>query len=209
MLLSAGAVNSLSGVKEYYEARAPEYDDWWLCAGLFEEQERPEWHEEVVQLLGTIASLPRMRTLDVACGTGFLTRHLHGEIVGLDQSPAMLQIATARAPFATFVEGDALDLPFDDNTFGRVFTSHFYGHLERPERERFLRQARRIAPELVVVDAALREDVEPEQWQERILNDGSSWLVYKRYFTEDMLHDELGAEILFHGRWLIVARAVT
>jgi SAM-dependent methyltransferase len=193
-------------VKEYYEARAPEYDDWWLGTGLFEAHERPGWHTEVVELLGAIASLPPMRTLDVACGTGFLTRHLHGEIVGLDQSPAMLQIASARAPFATFIEGDALDLPFENNSFDRVFTSHFYGHLEPLERERFLRQSRQIAPELVVVDAAWREDVELEQWQERVLNDGSSWLVYKRYFTEDMLRDELGGEILFHGRWLTVAR---
>jgi hypothetical protein len=34
----------------------------------------------------------------VACGTAFLTRHLRGEVVGLDQSPAMVEVASARLP---------------------------------------------------------------------------------------------------------------
>ena len=40
-----------------------------------------------------------------------------------------------------------------------------------------------MAPELVVVDLALRAGVEPVERQERILNDGSRWQVYKRYFS--------------------------
>ena len=67
----------------------------------------------------------------------------------------MLAVAAEQAPDATFVQGDALDLPFEDGAFERVFTSHFYGHLEEDDRERFLAEARRVAPELVVVDAAL------------------------------------------------------
>ena len=51
----------------------------------------------------------------------------------------------AQAPSATFVQGDALALPFPDARFDRVFTGHFYGHLERTERERFLAEARRVA----------------------------------------------------------------
>ena len=51
-----------------------------------------------------------------------------------------------------------------------------------PSASRFLAEARRVAPELVVVDSALRDDAEPEEWQERILNDGSRWTVFKRYF---------------------------
>ena len=32
-------------VKAYYEARAPEYDDWWLGTGLFEQRDRPGWEQ--------------------------------------------------------------------------------------------------------------------------------------------------------------------
>ena len=195
-------------MKTYYDRRAREYDDWWLGTGRFAERDRPGWEEEVEALTGALAALPPARTLDIACGTGFLTRHLLGELVGLDQSATMLDEARRQAPEATFVQGDALELPFEDGSFDRIFTAHFYGHLEDEERERFLREARRVASELVVADSALRDDVEPEEQQERILNDGSRWEVYKRYFTAEDLAAELGGgEILFAGHWFVAARS--
>src|SRR4029450_10428017 len=100
-----------------------------------------------------LAALRPARVLDVACGTGFLTRHLRGDVVGLDQSEAMLRIARKQAPNVSFVAGDALPLPFADESFERVVTAHFYGHLSDPDRVAFLAEARRVADELVVVDS--------------------------------------------------------
>jgi demethylmenaquinone methyltransferase/2-methoxy-6-polyprenyl-1,4-benzoquinol methylase len=195
-------------VKTYYDRRAREYDDWWLGTGRFAERDRPGWEDEVEALTGALAALPPARTLDIACGTGFLTRHLRGEVVGLDQSATMLDEAQRQAPEARFVQGDALELPFGDSAFDRLFTSHFYGHLEGADREKFLREARRVAGEVVIADSALREDVEPEERQERILNDGSRWEVYKRYFTADSLAEELvGGDTLFSGRWFVAVRS--
>ena len=195
-------------MKAYYDRRAPEYDDWWRGAGLFAERDRPGWGDEVEALCGAIAALEPARTLDVACGTGFLTRHLRGKVVGLDQSTTMLEEARRQAPAATFVEGDALSLPFDAAAFDRVFTGHFYGHLDAEQRARFLAEARRVAPELVILDSALRDDVDPEEHQERVLNDGSRWEVYKRYFEPDALAQELGGgEALFDGRWFVAVRS--
>ncbi len=95
-------------MREYYDKRAPEYDDVWLGTGLFAERDRPGWDEEREALIAAIAALPPARTLDVACGTGFLTRHLPGELTGLDQSAAMIAIASQRIPQAAFVTADAL-----------------------------------------------------------------------------------------------------
>jgi len=195
-------------VKAYYDQRAPEYDEWYRGTGRFAERDRPGWEAEVEALRRALGALFPVRTLDVACGTGFLTRDLPGEIVGLDQSESMLEEARRQAPRATFVQGDALELPFEDESFDRVFTGHFYGHLEPPERERFLKEARRLAPELVVVDSALRPDVSPEEWQARILNDGSRWKVFKRYFEPDGLAVELGGgDTVFAGRWFVAVRS--
>jgi demethylmenaquinone methyltransferase/2-methoxy-6-polyprenyl-1,4-benzoquinol methylase len=192
-------------VKAYYEARAREYDEWWLGEGRFASRDRPGWEAALAALEQTLKWLTPTRTLDVACGTGFLTRHLPGEIVGLDQSETMLEVAREQAPNAELVVGDALSLPFADGAFERVVTGHFYGHLERGDRERFVAEARRIANELVVVDSALRDDVDPEEYQERILNDASRWEVYKRYFTGDALAAELGGgRVLHEGRWFVV-----
>jgi ubiquinone/menaquinone biosynthesis C-methylase UbiE len=195
-------------VKAYYDRRAPEYDDWWLGTGLHANRDRPGWRKEVDALFRAIAALPPVRTLDVACGTGFLTQHLPGEIVGLDQSESMLEIARARVPSAEFVRGDAIELPFPDGAFERVFTGHFYGHLEEDDRRAFLAEARRVAEELVVVDSGLREDHEPVEVQERVLKDGSQWEVYKRYFSADGLARELGGGGIVHaGRWFVAVRA--
>ena len=195
-------------MKAYYDARAPEYDDWYSSLDRFDGVPRPRWEDELRDLEQKLAQLPPRRTLDVACGTGFLTRHLRGEIAGLDQSARMLEIARARLPTATLIEGDAFELPFADDSFERVLTGHFYGHLESEDRRRFLREARRLAPELVVVDAAVQPDREREGRQERILGDGSRWEVYKRYFEPEELADELGGgEILLAGTWFVVVRS--
>ena len=195
-------------MEAYYEARAPEYDDWWLGTGRFEERDRPGWEDERQAVVAAIAALPPARTLDVACGTGYLTQHLPGVVTGLDQSSSMLELASARVPDAAFVQADALRLPFEDGTFERIVTSHFYGHLEDASRERFVAEARRVAPELVVVDSALRPDVQPVERQERILNDGSRWHVYKRFLDPQELLEEVGGgETIYAGEWFVAVRS--
>jgi ubiquinone/menaquinone biosynthesis C-methylase UbiE len=189
----------------YYDRRAPEYDDWYVGSGLFARLARPGWEEDLAALEATVAALPAARTLDVACGTGWLTRHLAGPVTGLDQSAAMLAIARERVPEAELVQGDGLALPFADGAFERIFTGHFYGHLQEAERSAFLAEARRVARELVVVDAAERPDEPPEAWQERTLRDGSRHRVYKRFFRPDDLVRELGGgRVLYDGPWFVV-----
>jgi ubiquinone/menaquinone biosynthesis C-methylase UbiE len=196
-------------MKTYYHARAHEYDDWWLGLGRFADRDRPGWEDELDELRGVVASLPPARTLDAACGTGFLTRHLRGEVVGLDQSEAMLEIARDQAPEATFVQGDALALPFADGEFDRLFTSYFYCHLEEPERVRFLAEARRVADELVIVGTRWREGEKLQRTEERVLSDGSRWQVFKRVFVaEDLLAELGGGELLHEGeRYFLVVRS--
>lgn len=203
-------MRSLGTVKAYYEARAREYDDWWLGEGPFADRDRPGWDAQREELAQAIASLPPARTLDVACGTAFLTQHLRGEIVGLDQSSSMVEIARERVPDASFVLGDALDLRFPDGSFDRLFASYFYCHLEEEDRRRFLDEARRVASELVIVASQWREGELPERYEERRLRDGSRWQVYKRVFVPEQLLDELGGggELVHRGdRYFLVVRS--
>ena len=71
------------------------------------------------------------RGLDVCCGTGEMTfqqRELvgpAGEVVGLDFTQSMLDVANAKLEKyhyrnVTFVQGDAMDLPFADGSFQAV-----------------------------------------------------------------------------------------
>jgi SAM-dependent methyltransferase len=185
-------------MRDYYERRAAEYDDWWLGTGLFEQRERPGWHEDREALIAALRALAPKPTVDLACGTGFLTRQLPGEVTGVDQSAAMVEIARSRGVDA--VQGDALNPP--SGNYERIFSSHFYGHLDEPQRARFKQLAE--GKELVVVDSALRPGQPAEDWQERTLNDGSTHRVYKRWFTPDSLQAELGnGEVVHAGSWLI------
>jgi hypothetical protein len=76
------------------------------------------------------------------------------------------------------------------------------------QRARFLAEARRVAPELVVVDASRSHAEVDEEWSRRILDDGSAWEVYKRYFTPESLVAELGGgTVLFAGAWFVAVQA--
>ncbi len=78
------------------------------------------WRERAVDLAGVS---PGDRALDVATGTGDLARELgrrvgpEGEVVGVDFSESMLEIAREKAPELRFETGNALDLPYGHGEF--------------------------------------------------------------------------------------------
>jgi demethylmenaquinone methyltransferase/2-methoxy-6-polyprenyl-1,4-benzoquinol methylase len=83
---------------------------------------------------------PGGSALDVACGSGKLTAMLariagrQGRAVGLDFSPQMLEIARRDHPGIEFLEGDALNLPFDDASFDASTIAFGLRNLADPEK---------------------------------------------------------------------------
>jgi SAM-dependent methyltransferase len=80
-------------------------------------------------LLGRVPVGPSHAVLDVAAGTGnaAIRAALAGaEVVGLDLTPELLEVARRRASAAgvavDWVEGDAEDLPFEDASFDAVLS---------------------------------------------------------------------------------------
>lgn len=194
-------------MEAYYERRAAEYDDWYLGRGRFAERDRPGFRREVADVAALLSSLRPARTLDIGCGTGFMTRHLPGRVTALDRSLGMLTVARSRL-LAPLVAGDALRLPFRDASFDRVFAGHVYGHLTSEHARSVLDEVDRVAPELVVLDAALRPGTGSEEIQERVLNDGSVHAVYKRFFApKDLIMELGGGTALYRGRWFVIVRA--
>jgi ubiquinone/menaquinone biosynthesis C-methylase UbiE len=191
-------------MRDYYDRRAAYYDDsltqWFGEDGAHDRERTAVGH--------VLGSLPAVRTLEVACGTGLFTQYLPGRPVALDPSVRMLHRTRARLPAVALVCAAAPDLPFADRAFDRLFTAHFYGHLTEPDRLAFLAEARRVAGELIVLDAAFSDaGAKPEEWQQRTLRDGSSHTIYKRYFAAGRLQEEIGGDVLFDGRYFVVVRA--
>src|SRR5438876_254648 len=97
---------------------------------------------------------PRGTALDVACGSGKLTAQLArisqgGRVVGLDFSPQMLEVARNDHPGIEFLEGDALQLPFDDSSFDASTIAFGLRNLADPIQG--LREMRRVTKGRAVV----------------------------------------------------------
>ncbi len=97
-------------------------------------------------------ALQPRRILETACGTGVVTEALHrhlpdAEIVATDLNPPMLEQAARRlgSENVTFRQADALDLPFDDESFDLVVCQ--FGVMFFPDKVRGNAEARRVLRE--------------------------------------------------------------
>lgn len=82
------------------------------------------WRRIVRNRLSGILSDENALVLDVACGTGDLSIELRSNakarVMGTDFCRPMLAISSGKAPEIPFLEGDAMKLPFADQTFDAV-----------------------------------------------------------------------------------------
>jgi ubiquinone/menaquinone biosynthesis C-methylase UbiE len=98
-------------------------------------------HLDALQLLVELSGVgPADQVLDVACGPGLVAcefaRHA-AQVTGVDLTPAMIEQAEKRRQElglanATWTVGDAVPLPFSDQSFSLVITRYSYHHLLDP-----------------------------------------------------------------------------
>lgn len=103
------------------------------------------WPDHLIAAAGVAAG---ERVLDIACGTGVLTRALPAIVgpapapVGLDLAPGMLEVARRLNPDIEWQLGDAVELPYEDASFDRVLCQ--FGLMFFTDRERALREMLRV-----------------------------------------------------------------
>src|SRR5690606_24379554 len=92
---------------------------------------------------------PRMDVLDVACGPGNAAKpaaRAGAHVTGLDLVPALLEAgrrdAEAQGLEIEWVEGDVEELPFEDASFDRVFST--FGHMFAPRHRRTAEEMSRV-----------------------------------------------------------------
>lgn len=101
----------------------------------------------VLELIGDAVLTPQSSLLDVGCGRGGTIATIRrffklGKIMGVDLTPQAIEFCkrTHRVPETSFMEGDAENLAFDDNSFDfvtNVESSHCYGDILKFYREVF------------------------------------------------------------------------
>ncbi len=75
------------------------------------------WRRIVTSIIGPKSG---MKILDIAAGTGSSTRPLvdgGADVIALDFSKGMIEIGKKKHRDIKFVQGDALNIPFEDNSF--------------------------------------------------------------------------------------------
>lgn len=194
---------------EYYEKRSVQRPrgvsysvPYWQGLGVPCTPEEVVAEEEAVARL--LGSLPPGSFLDVGCGPGTYTGMLRGPGVAIDQSAGALARVAAGGSSAAPVRGDAMSLPFVGDSFDRALVAHLYGLLQPDEAQRLLQEVSRVAHQVLILDAGRPEGVAAQEWQERVLPDGSRHRVFRRHFLAEELAREVGGEILFAGSFYVV-----
>ena len=100
------------------------------------------WRRVVTSI---IAPKPGMKILDIAAGTGSSSRPLvdkGAEVTALDFSHGMIEQGRKQNKSINFVQGDALKLPFEDNSFD--VTTISFGLRNTSNTEKALKEALRV-----------------------------------------------------------------
>jgi demethylmenaquinone methyltransferase/2-methoxy-6-polyprenyl-1,4-benzoquinol methylase len=122
---------------EMFDELPQQYDEVATALSLFQD---PRWRR---QMVAAVQAGPDDRVLDVACGTGLVSRALVERwgchVVGLDQSAAMLGRARQKlaadprlAERVTLTEGEAERLPFADREFDHLTFTYLLRYVDEP-----------------------------------------------------------------------------
>lgn len=117
-------------IKEMFDEIATVYD---FNNAIMSFGQHKRIKEEAVGFLKTSGKI-----LDLCTGTGdiagFLSKNSKNEVIGLDFSKNMLEIAQKKHPSIKFIEGDCTNLPFNDNSFDAVTISFGLRNIERYDK---------------------------------------------------------------------------
>jgi demethylmenaquinone methyltransferase / 2-methoxy-6-polyprenyl-1,4-benzoquinol methylase len=108
------------------------------------------WKRALVQAAIKVVPEEGGKVLDVCCGTGDITariagEHSHVQVTGLDFSSEMLKVAHARTDElenVELIEGNAMELPFEDDTFNAAVVS--FGLRNTPDYLQVVQEMTRV-----------------------------------------------------------------
>ncbi|HEX4862890.1 MAG TPA: class I SAM-dependent methyltransferase [Acidimicrobiales bacterium] len=197
---------------EYYERRVAQGVPgianavaYWTGLGV--DTSAHEIAVEAEQVERALRGLPPASFVEIGAGPGTFTYMLPGRGIALDQSESALRALVNANPSMPVVRADALQVPLRDRAVERAFAAHIYGLLDAGTAGALISEARRVANQVVVLDAGCPEGVPAEHWQDRTLPDGSEWRIFRRHFSPGVLAEELGGSVIFGGQFYVLIAA--
>lgn len=206
--MSGTKERALSEQAAYYRARASEYDEWWQRMGSYDRgpQATEQWNREVTQVEGALKELrPTGDVLELASGTGWWTQRLvqtASTLTCVDASPEVTALNRARLTAAgyrhvRYIEADLFAWR-PEAQYDLVFFSFWLSHVPEGLFDSFwamVSGALRPNGRAFLIDSRAAESStardhripEADGIQERRLNDGRSFRIFKRYWEAEEL----------------------
>jgi demethylmenaquinone methyltransferase/2-methoxy-6-polyprenyl-1,4-benzoquinol methylase len=200
----------LGGQLQYYRARAPEYDEWFLRQGRYDRgsSHRAAWFSEVAVVEAALRdALPGGEILELACGTGLWTRHLAAgrrRVIAVDGSPEAIEINRKRvqADAVEYVVADVFSWEPPASRFDAVFFAFWLSHVPASRFDAFWEAVKRALKPggfAFFVDSLLEQtstaidhrQLDESGIVERKLNDGRAFRVVKVFYEPAQLEHQL------------------
>ena len=198
-------------IKSYYDERAEEYDEIYRGKG-HTTLDPSSYLEDVVRASEIASQFGNGHLIDIGCGTGFWLQSYYrncSEITLIDQSEKMLRECRKRITdlglthSVHFVQRDFLEVELEPSTFDSAFFGFLLSHFTTEQEKIFFLKLKGILKpqgQFMIVDSAWNDERKKyrikEGIQERRLNDGRTFTIYKRYFEKSDI-DEMALEYGF------------
>ena len=188
----------------YYDERAEEYDEIYLGKS-HTTIDADVYRKDVANVSEMVSRFGKGHLIDIACGAGFwLPKYARNcnQITFLDQSARMLSKCKDRveelglADISSFIQGDFLDIKLEASQYDCALVGFLLGHLTLEQEKTFFRKLGenlKANPQLMFIESAWNKRrqryQEKEGVQERVLNNGRIFRVYKRYFDKPAVEE--------------------
>ena len=136
----------------------------------------PDFWKEEFQVFFNL--LPQGKILDLGCGSARDSRVFIEKgygYVGVDYSSGLLNVARQKFPNTEFVEGNILDLPFNNNEFDGFWAADSLLHIPKEKMEIARNEIKRVVKQngtgVIIVKKGIGERIEQDE-------DGERFFVY-------------------------------
>lgn len=217
--------NFKNEMTSYYEARAQEYDE--VYAGKSHLTPDPiDYKEEVEKISKIVSTFGKGHFIDIGCGTGFWVPYYAtncSRITLIDQSEKMLLESKRKVEKlglkdkCRFIQGDFFEIDFGQTSFDNALVGFLVSHLTSDIAQSFFVKLKKILKpdsQLMLIDGAWsskrQQYRKKEGMQERELNDGRIFNLFKRYFDKSDIESifknhRFELKSYYSGDWILAA----
>jgi demethylmenaquinone methyltransferase/2-methoxy-6-polyprenyl-1,4-benzoquinol methylase len=194
----------------YYQARASEYDEWFLRQGRYDRglEFNQQWFDEVEQVRNSLTRFkPHGNVLELACGTGLWTQQLlyHArQITAVDAAAEVLELNRRRllSSKVKYIQTNIFNWEPEEQ-YDAVFFSFWLSHVPSEYFEQFwqtVRQALKSEGRVFFVDSKYEPTSTARDHHlgeahagivKRRLNDGREYQVVKIFYERVPLEKRL------------------